>query len=297
MLVPLFPLTALSGVVLGALLAVSAAGAEGGSSLPLAVERTSPFDLAVRGRFGSSPTEGERYVRWADLRRLPTQPIVLSGEFVQGEQTVTALFLEDLWRALRVEPSADVVLASCTDGYASVFRRDFVAAHRPFLVLEIDGRGPEHWPPAGLSFNPGPYVITVSERLSPGVGRLLDVDHKRPWGVAALEFARYGQRFAPVLTGRWEHLSSRAGEGREIWVNSCASCHIGPGGLFGGSKSGRPFEVIAAHAGYNRDYFRRYVRDPKALNPAATMQPHPHYTDAQIDALIAFILAEAPPAP
>jgi hypothetical protein len=298
MSVPSLRLPALAGLVLAAAVATPAdSETPGRAALPLHAERASPFDLAVRGRFEAASTESERFLRWADLRRLPTQSLVLTGEFVKGEQTVTALALHDLWAALPVDPGADVVLASCTDGYASVFTRAFVSKHLPFLVLEIDGKGPEHWPPPGLKFNPGPYVITVSSQLSPGVATVLDVDHKRPWGVNVIEFARFDARFAPVLTGRWGNLSVRAREGREIWINSCTSCHTGPDALFGGSKSARPFEVVAAHAGFNQAYFRTYIRDPKALNPAATMQPHPHYTDAQIDALIAFIVAEPASAP
>jgi hypothetical protein len=34
------------------------------------------------------------------------------------------------------------------------------------------------------------------------------------------------------------------------------------------------------------------VRSPKQVNPNATMEAHPHYTDVQLEALIAFITAD-----
>lgn len=264
----------------------------GGALLTLYPVRTSPTDLAITGRLVGVPAGESRFAHWADLRALPTHRLKLTGEFVPGEQEVTVVFLGDLWRALPVDSSADVLLATCGDGYASIYRAEFIERYRPFLVLEINGRGPEHWPPPGLKFNPGPYVISIAASVAPGVASLLDPGHKKPWGVSAIELARFADRFHGAFAGKWAALSDRAAEGREIWINSCASCHAGPGGIFGGSKSGQPFSVLAAIAGYDPALFRRYVRAPKSENPSAKMEPHPHYTDAQLDALLAFITAE-----
>ncbi|HRE07081.1 MAG TPA: cytochrome c [Opitutaceae bacterium] len=262
------------------------------AGLPLLTERSSPHDLAVTGRIEGAPPGSTRYVRWSDLRALPTHKLVLEGEFVAGEQTMTVVYLSDVWKALPRGRGADTVLATCTDGYASVYTEAFVAEYRPFVILEINGTGPESWPPPGINYNPGPYVIFVSTKVAASVAGILDVGHKRPWGVSKIELANYEERYAAIHQGRWSKLSPRAAQGRQIWINSCASCHQGPGGIFGGTKSDRPFEVLAAHAGYNQAYFRRYVRDPQGVVSGAKMEAHPHYSDAQLDALIAFITAE-----
>lgn len=255
-------------------------------------ERALATDLAVTGKLTGVPKGEIRYVRWADLRALPTTKIKLEGEFMSGEQEVTALWLADLWAALPHTTDADTFLATCKDGYASVYRSAFIKAYRPIVVLEINGQGPESWPPPGLKFNPGPYVITVATGIVPGVATLLDAGHKKPWGTMTLEVATYIERYHDAYSGKWAALSDRAEAGREIWINSCASCHHGPGSTFGGTKSDRPFEVLAAHAGYNAAYFKKYVRAPKTAMPGATMEAHPHYTDAQLAELIAFIVAE-----
>lgn len=262
-------------------------------ALELHRERSLPTDLAVTGKLTGVPAGEVRYVRWADLRALPATKLKLDGEFVKGEQEVTALFLADLWTALPHAADADTVLATCKDGYTSVYRGAFIQAYRPIVVLEINGQGPENWPPPGLKFNPRPYVVTVSQGIVPGVATLLDAGHKKPWGVTTLEVATYADRYHDVYAGKWAALSARAEAGREIWINSCASCHRGPGTTFGGTKSDRPFEVLAAHAGYNAAYFKKYVRAPKSVMPGATMEAHPHYTDEQLAELIAFLTAEA----
>jgi hypothetical protein len=270
---------------LGALLAAPA------WALELHPSRSSAFDLALSGRLSGVPAGETRFVTWSDLRALPVSVLEMDGEFVKGPQSLTVVFLADLMKALPVEPGSDALLARCTDGYASVYTSDFISTYRPFLVLEIDGRGPKDWPPKGLDFNPGPYVVTVSAALAPGFATYRDAEHKRPWGVTSLEVALYAERFKAIYSGRWATLVPSARDGREIWVNSCASCHQGPGGVFGGTKAGRSFEVIAAYAGYDRGFFDRYIRDPKSLVPCAQMEPHPWYTDTELTGLAAFMTA------
>ncbi len=279
-------LSPLTAVLLGAL-----AAGQPTRALDLHRERGSPYDLALTGRL-TGVTAGEtRYARWSELRALPTAELKLDWEFVKGPQVLTVVFLDELWRALPKAPGADALLATCTDGYASVYTSGFISKYRPFLVLEINGKGPADWPPPGLAFNPGPYVVTVSEDLVPGAARFRDLRHKKPWGVAALEVASYAERFGPVYTGRWASLSPSASDGRDIWINACASCHQGPPGVFGGTTAGRPFAVIEAYAGHDRAFFAKYVRDPKSLVPCAKMEPHPRYTDAELSGLIEFVTA------
>jgi len=254
-------------------------------------ERSSAFDLEVTGSLTGVAAGEARYLKWSELRALPTTRLNLEGEFVSGSQEVTVVLLADLLHALPIEPGVDAVLATCSDGYASIYPESFISRYRPFLVLEINGRGPDSWPPPGLKFNPGPYVITVSSELIPAVAQFRDIGHKKPWGVTRIELASLSRSFRGIFSGPWAHPSPAAAAGREIWIHSCASCHAGPPGTFGGSKAGRPFGVIAAYAASNPAFFKKYVRDPKSLVPSAQMEAHPRYTDAELDTLIALLTA------
>lgn len=259
-------------------------------ALELHTERASPFDLAIKGRLEGVPAGETRYLRRAELESLPSRSLTLTGEFIPGQQEVTIVLVEDLLARLPRSADADTLIATCTDGYAAVYTDKFIADYKPFLVLAINGQGPEAWPPAGLTYNPGPYVISVAGALAPAVDTLLDVGHKRPWGVDTIELAHYPERFATLHTGGLENPSPIAAEGRDLWLNSCFACHeIPQAGRLGGTKAARPIQIIAAQASYNTDYFKTYVRTPTKVNPAAKMQPHPDYTDAQLDALIAFL--------
>jgi hypothetical protein len=272
-----------------ALCAFAAAGQA--RALELHGERSSPYDLAITGRLAGVASGATRYARWSDLCAMPTSKLTLDGEFVPGPQVVTVVFLDDLWKALPVAAGADTFLAKCSDGYASVFTSEFIATYKPFLILEINGKGPKDWPPPGLTYNPGPYVVSVSASVAPSSAKYRDLEHKKPWGVTSLEVASYADRFSAIYAGAFTSLSATARDGREIWVNSCASCHEGPSGIFGGTKAARPFQLIAAFALHDRTFFEKYVRDPKSLVPSAQMEPHPHYTDAEMAGIEAFIAA------
>ncbi len=281
------------------LLALSgSAGLCATGTLTLHPDRASATDLALTGRLAGVPAGETRFVRWADLRALPSARLSAKGTFMPGARDVTVVFLSDLWSALPRTAGADVLLATCTDGYASVYRAELMAEHRPYLILEVNGLPPGQWPAAAMNLHmdPGSYAIWVSTSVAPAVTGLLDAGHKRPLGVTTLEVASFADRFQGSYHGRWEHLSPRAVAGREIWINSCASCHLGPGETFGGSKSDRIFDVLAFHARDRPEFFTQYVRAPKSVRPDAKMEAHAHYTDVQMAALVAFVTAE-PPAP
>jgi cytochrome c2 len=285
---------ALSVVCVWCVVLLSAGDATALDVLPLHAERASPLDLAVCGQLAGVPGNEKKYARHADLLTLPTSRLRLRGEFMSGEQNVTVVFLEEIWARLPRAPEADALLAFCKDGYAAVFPAADITSYRPFVILEIDGRGPDRWAPPGGGFDPGPYVISVATSVAPEAAALLDPNHKKPWGVTEIEAVNLREKLASIFEGTWREVSTRAARGREIWIHSCLSCHTGPGGAVGGTKSGVAFEAVAARAAGMPDYFRRYVRDPQGMVAGAKMEKHAHYTDEHLDALIAFLAAEKP---
>jgi hypothetical protein len=194
-----------------------------------------PFDLPVAGMVAGVDPGQAAHVARADLLTLPLQTVDVAGHFGSKVKTARVVMLGDLIAALPHAPGVDVLLAACTDGYMSVYTSGFIRRYHPFLVLELDGVGPDHWPPAGLAYNPGPFAIDVSEAVAPGVGKYLDIAHKQPWAVVSIRLSSMAASFGGYYEGRWAHLSPAAVAGRELWINSCASCHAGPEGVAGGT--------------------------------------------------------------
>jgi hypothetical protein len=263
-------------------------------ALELRPKRTSPLDLEVKGLVRGLGPGQSGYLSWADIASLPKSKLKITGEFIPGEQEVTVVYLADLLKALPVDPKADTVLGTCVDGFAAVFPKDFIAHYRPFIVLEIAGKPSSAWPPPGITYNPGPYPITVSARVAPDAASYRDIEHKKPWGIGMIKLVSYAEEFKAVYTGPYAHLSAGAADGREIWINSCLCCHAGPASLFAGVKADRPYEVLVAYALYKPTYFKSYVRNPQDEASCAQMEAHPHYSDAELQHIIDFIVAGLP---
>jgi hypothetical protein len=85
----------------------------------------------------------------------------------------------------------------------------------------------------------------------------------QPFDVISVELTSYalslGKFDAP------DQHNSEVMKGQKIAVGSCVSCHNN--GSAGGKMAQRPWQVLAAHAVYNSDYFRQYVVDPQKFKP------------------------------
>ena len=78
-----------------------------------------------------------------------------------------------LWakKSLRLEcvsnfASLDVIGANCSDGRKQYYDRDYVAKHRPILLLKFDGKPPADWPNSEHGSWLGPYCV-VHESFGP----------------------------------------------------------------------------------------------------------------------------------
>ena len=210
-----------------------------------------------------------------------------NGSYFDG-RAVKVVRMATFWEAVDPEGAADVMTAYCKDKYFSVYTRDFVETYNPFIIYEVDGNTPSAWTD-GLE-NASPFFISCA--FEEGTPPYLDKGHKQPWGVESVTFGKYDELFSVFYEAGFADLSEPAHTGRKIWINSCASCHQGPSDGIGGHKAVRPWEVLAVHARHNESYFINYTRDPKSINPAGLMEPHPQYSDEQMAALVAFLTTE-----
>jgi mono/diheme cytochrome c family protein len=122
------------------------------------------------------------------------------------------------------------------------------------------------------------------------------------WGVVSLTAAgAAGVFLVPIKSGA---ARSKAPPRASMFVNtnaslaqaaarvfhgqSCAGCHY-LSGLLG--REGTPLDRAAEH--YDVDTLRRYIRNPRSVDPRSLMPPQQKVTDVQIDAIANF-LAELP---
>jgi mono/diheme cytochrome c family protein len=187
--------------------------------------------------------------------------------------------------------STDVIGANCSDGRKQYYDSDYVARHRPILLLKFDGKPPADWPNVEHGSWLGPYCV-VHESFSPaetvyGYGE----EPRSASAVASLELTGFNRslgRFTPKESGN----DPEVVKGQKIAVGSCISCHRL--GNAGGHRTDSSWRMLAERAVTSKDYFRKYVTDPHSMNPTSGMPPHPTFDDNTFNALEAYFKAILP---
>ena len=198
------------------------------------------------------------------------------------ERMMSVVYLSDFIEAFVADEGSDYWLANCTDGYQSNYYPELLDTIKPFLIISIEGQPLQDWVDRAGHSEWGPHIINIANE-----GTLLDPTNKNPWGV--VEVIATNRRQA--LKGWADHeLDESARAGREIYLNSCTSCHRSATSLVGGTFSTRPLPILAAFAAHAEPYFRRLLRNPTEANPMAERMPSfAHYNENEVSDLISFL--------
>jgi mono/diheme cytochrome c family protein len=278
-----------SWTCLFAFAALSILPASSQSSSKLHEKRQSPADLEVSGAIAGLPPESARYISWDELLALPQASFTVADDAnFKGPAKIRGVSLEDLARAVGVAAASYMAVAICDDGYRANYPHDYLAAHHPVLVLEINGQPPAGWPKAAEdnAADMGPYMIS-NPKFTPSFKVLSHVDEAQiPWGVVRVEF-RDEKTALAAIAPRGTHAQDReVQDGFRIAEQNCFRCHNAGGE--GGRKAGIPWGALGAMAAGSPSDFAAYIRAPQSKNPNAQMPGNPQYDDATLAALTAY---------
>lgn len=209
----------------------------------------------------------------------------------QREADLTVLPFKHVFEALPFSGNANAVIITCKDGWTNYYTEAILEMFEPYVVLLIDGEKPDAWPVGEyMRDHLEPFYIDVSTVEYPDFFEEMEYSSMNPSGANMITGINFEEYYSPLYSGAYAEIEpeSAADLGRKRFLNNCMACHKGPGST-GGEKSGRPLAVLQAHARFNEGYFRQYVDNPQAVNPASKMIPHPHLTDNEVSELIAFL--------
>jgi hypothetical protein len=232
------------------------------------------------------------YYSYDQLLTLPTVTVKTERDpNTNTPATYTGVYLGDLFGAFGADASFDVIAANRLDRYKQYYDRDYLARHRPILLLKFDGKAPDDWPQTTDRNMLGPYCV-VHESFSPAETIYSYVEEPRnAYGVVSLELTSFSQslgRFRPKESGN----DPEVVKGQKIAVGSCSTCHNL--GNAGGHAAGASWAVLAATAVTTKENFRKKITDPRSLNPTSNMPPHPTFDDNTFNALEAYFKAMLP---
>ncbi len=264
------------------------------SSSILHTMRESPSDLELGGELASLPPGTTRYVTRKDLLALPQVSYTVTDDPSfkgLGPTRISGVSLEELAKRFAAA-NADMVVAICDDKYRANYPRDYRTAHRPLLVLEINGKGPAEWPKSEGG-DMGPYLIS-HPKFTPRFKVLSHVEEMQiPWGVVRIDFRSEKQVYGAIEPRGPRANDVQMQDGYRIARENCFRCHNS--GDEGGRKAGVTWTVISAIAAGSPDFFAAYVRDPKSKSPQAQMPGNPEYDATTLRALAVYFKTFAAP--
>ena len=256
--------------------------------LTLSPVRHAPDDLEVTGMVAGLPAGGIGYVSYAVLASLPQITTTIQNDENFADQPsrnvkITGIPLDALARALGALPGADLIDALCTDRYRSHYPASYVAQHKPIFALKIDGLRPDKWAARTKEYDPGPYFITHAHFVPAYSFHAYTEQAQIPDNIQRLNFTTEAATYGPIEP---RAQSETIVAGFTIARQNCLRCHSR--GASGGTKSGRDWLSLATWAREQPDFFARYIRNPKSVEPKAHMEGFPNYDAPTLAAITAY---------
>ncbi len=260
--------------------------------LSLAPQRSSPQDLEISGQVFGIPPGEKRFIHYNDLSGLPQVSFTVKDDAnFNTPVKLSGVTLDVLLSTLGINSGKQLIAASADDGYEAHYTAQYRLAHRPFLVLRIDGREPANWPKGPEGENYGPYLISHA-LFAPTFHVLAQKEESQiPYGVTGLRILDE-EVVLRQLRPPGALPASPAMQGYRIALQNCLRCHRE--GDIGGTKSPFGWPQMALIAQGNPAAFGKYVVRPNSVNPEATMPPNPEYDAVTIAALTAYFRSFAP---
>jgi len=199
--------------------------------------------------------------------------------------------LTKLIEAYPLSGDADGLVLETLNKWESYLTVAYLTDRSSVILLYYNGEGPESgdWPAFGGDIEPlAPYYVFDPEKPIPTFTSSPQYGMIAATQITGIRASNTASRYRSYYSGPLAQISDLAETGREIFLQRCSTCHKGPGGV-GGNVSGRPFQVLQAHAQYNAAYFESMVMNPKQYYPKSNMPKHEDFGAADIDALIAFL--------
>jgi mono/diheme cytochrome c family protein len=252
-------------------------------------KRSSGLDLEVGGDLAGLPAGSVRYIAREDLKALPQVTYTVTDDpNFGGAVQVHGVELEVLAREFAGSGEKALIVAVCGDLYRAHYPQGYVEAHRPVLVMEVDGEGPASWPKSkeGSGSAMGPYLIS-HPHFTPSFKVLGNGEEAQiPWGVVRLEFRNEEAIFGEIAPRAVNAGEAEVQAGYRIARQNCLRCH-GPAS-YGRLKGQITWSGIAFFADSSPRGFAAYVRNPRSVAQNAQMPGNPAYDDATVEALIAY---------
>lgn len=252
----------------------------------LHLTRKSPNDLEITGMVQG--LKGSAFVSYADLLALPQIRTTITDNPEHPGQTlrVRGVSFEALATAIRSNPSADLIEATCADRYRSHFPAGYIANHHPILILTVNGLTLSAWAHTKNVYDASPYTVMYAG-FRPAFQVLAHADAPQlPDNLLRLNFTTEAATFGAIAPRGDYAADSAVMHGFAIARQNCLRCHFQ--GQAGGTKSGQSWLTLSTWAAEQPAYFKAYVHDPGKVERNSHMPANPRYDALTLESLVAY---------
>jgi mono/diheme cytochrome c family protein len=266
-----------------------------GDKIELKDKKQSSQDLELVGDLPGLPPDSVRFITYEQLNRLPQVDFKVTDDFnFHGPMEIGGVYLDEILKALNIPDKGTLIAADCDDEYQAHYTDDYRHAHRPILVLRLNGKPPAQFPRTRDDGTYGPYLVSHAS-FTPRYHVLAHADEPQiPNGVVELRFLKQDAVLDAIRPHGSFAEDSPEMQGYQIAQQNCFRCHNE--GDYGGHKAGRSWSALARIAQASPQSFEAYTKDPQSQDETAEMPGNPEYDDATLHALTAYFRTFAPPA-
>ncbi len=176
----------------------------------------------------------------------------------------------------------DTLVLTASDGYAPTLSAQLLAKQQPMLVFAEADKPDFSFTPLQQGkgmLSPAPFYL-----VWPGAGKAAE-QYAWPYQLVKIELIRFADRYAQVIPVNTA--SAQVQQGFALFKQNCLKCHsINLQGGVLGPELNAPKNVTEYWQTHD---LKAFIRDPESYRYQSKMPAFRHFSDADIDALLAYL--------
>ncbi|MDZ7871203.1 MAG: cytochrome c [Rheinheimera sp.] len=176
----------------------------------------------------------------------------------------------------------DTLVLTASDGYAPTLSAQLLARQQPMLVFAEAEQPDFSFTPLQQGkgmLSPAPFYL-----IWPGAGKAAE-HYAWPYQLVKIELIRFADRYAQVIP--LSTASAQVQQGFALFKQNCLKCHsINLQGGVLGPELNAPKNVTEY---WQQHDLKAFIRNPESYRYQSKMPAFSHFSDADIDALLAYL--------
>lgn len=217
-------------------------------------------------------------------QQLPVQQVSLDDPSYHQMKSYRGFLFNDLLQktGFPLLDNDDILVLTASDGYAPTLTAAQLQQHQAMLVFAEAGKPDFSFTPLQQGkgmLSPAPFYL-----VWPGAGKAAE-NYAWPYQLVKIELIRFHDRYAKVIPAAGA--PAQVHQGFALFKQNCLKCHsINLQGGVLGPELNAPKNVTEYWQTHD---LKAFIRDPETYRYQSKMPAFSFFTDAEIDAVLAYL--------